>query len=237
MIGNGGDLAGGKQAQENEFFPDVFHALSQPVTALECGLELSLLHDSTVDDFCRRIESLLDTARDLRRQFTEFRALEDAAECGDTSIAVALDELLAEVRESLVQLAEERNVTVQLESAPALVHGNYERLRSGFFRLLDFVVSHTATGESVTIAVRTIVQGMMVQFRSTNSGHRQGVDASAHNDFGLRIAFHIFRAAGGSLEIRRNEGGEIVGLVKLQIAQKNTNGCVAVAPKIPPSHS
>lgn len=206
----------------SDFYPEVLHTLSQSVTALECGLELSLLNDTTVEEYCARIESLLETAQTLRQRFSELRAVQDAANPGDTSLAVPIDKILAELRDGFAGIAQARNVTVSVNSAQATVFGNATRLHAGLFQLLDFLLAHTGGGGTVRIVCRPIVSGVMVEFHSAagDISSEQGGRPEAH-ELGLWLAAQIFRAAGGCMEIRRKECGDIVGSIRLTKASTN----------------
>lgn len=59
---------------EQELRSEIFHQLSQPLSVLECGLELSLLHDRTAAEFRRRAKILLETAREMHRCLLDLRA-------------------------------------------------------------------------------------------------------------------------------------------------------------------
>lgn len=203
----------------SDFYPEVLHTLSQSVTALECGLELSLLNDTTVEEYCTRIESLLETAQNLRQRFSELRAMQDAANPGDTSLAVPIDKILAELRDGFAGVAHARNVRISVKSAQAAVFGNATRLHAGLFQLLDFLLAHTGSGGIVRVVCRPIVSGVMVEFHST-SGDKSSVQEGRHeaHELGLWLAAQIFRAAGGCMEIRRNERGDIVGSIRLSKA-------------------
>jgi hypothetical protein len=56
-----------------EFVSKVLHDFAQPVTALECGLELALLQDKTVDEFHARVRKLLGIAQALHVRMLELR--------------------------------------------------------------------------------------------------------------------------------------------------------------------
>lgn len=58
------DLGTAKSQKESVFA--LMHDLSQPLTSLECGLELGLRHDKTAADFRQRMRTLLELTRQLR---------------------------------------------------------------------------------------------------------------------------------------------------------------------------
>ena len=61
---------------KDELLSDIFHGLSQPLTTLECGLELGLRYDTTVAQFRNRLSVLLEAARVMHQQLVELRALQ-----------------------------------------------------------------------------------------------------------------------------------------------------------------
>jgi hypothetical protein len=58
---------------QSEFVSRVLHDFAQPVTALECGLELALLQDKTVDEFHARLRKLLGITQALHVRLLELR--------------------------------------------------------------------------------------------------------------------------------------------------------------------
>ena len=52
---------------------DIVHALSQPLTALEIGLEVSLQHDQDVAQLRSRVGSALAIAQTLHERLLELR--------------------------------------------------------------------------------------------------------------------------------------------------------------------
>ena len=56
-------------------FAEVLHGLSQPLTTLECGLELAIRHDTTLAQVRHRLKTLLEAAQLLHQRFLELRTL------------------------------------------------------------------------------------------------------------------------------------------------------------------
>ena len=65
-------------AKQDDFADEVLHALSQPLTTLECGLELALRQDRTAADFRRRIATLQEIASTLHRRLVEIRGQQES---------------------------------------------------------------------------------------------------------------------------------------------------------------
>ena len=79
-------------ADQRTFVSDIFHKLSQPLTALHCSLELSLARDETAEEYRASVEAALQNADRLRQGLLLMRELSDADDPGDIS-AVALHKL------------------------------------------------------------------------------------------------------------------------------------------------
>ena len=62
---------------EDEMLSEIFHTLSQPLTTLECGMELSLRQDKTASQLRQRMQTLLEIAQLLHQRLLELRALRD----------------------------------------------------------------------------------------------------------------------------------------------------------------
>ena len=60
-----------EQCGECELAAEIFHSLSQPLTALEVGLELSLRQDSDVAQLRWRLELALEIAQTLHKRLLE----------------------------------------------------------------------------------------------------------------------------------------------------------------------
>jgi hypothetical protein len=62
---------------EGEMLSEILHTLSNPLSALECGIELSLRQDKTVAHLRTRMQTLLEIAQLLHQRLLELRALRD----------------------------------------------------------------------------------------------------------------------------------------------------------------
>jgi hypothetical protein len=62
-----------KAKPQDEMLSDVFHELSQPLTTLECGLELGLRCDTTVAQLRKRLSMLLEAAQEMHQRLVQLR--------------------------------------------------------------------------------------------------------------------------------------------------------------------
>ncbi len=197
---------------------EALHTLSQPLTALECGLELSLRQDKTVAEMRNRMEALREVAQTLHQRLLELRALQDAADAGDTTGPVALDRLLEQLQADFSPVAQLSQVKLVIKCRATQVFGNTRRLRNGFFHLLEFLMRQFPGGGSVTVTGRRGGDGIVeLTYRACGSpdGVRGGPAVSGR-DLDWRIAQRTFAAAGGRMEILSSESGIVAGVVTLR---------------------
>jgi hypothetical protein len=208
---------------ESDFAGEILHALSQPVTALECGLELALCQKEKGAQLCARLESLLDSARLLHQRLTEVRALEEAGDPGDTNAPVAVDVLLAQLREDFLPVASSLSVKLSIQCGPTLVFGNALRLQNGLFQLIDCLLRCCPSHGTVRLAAGDgSGDAMEIGFRICGlSGSRLGPTTPdmVDKDLGLRLARRSFQSIGGNLLLRPHMKERIAGSVRLLLSR------------------
>jgi len=69
---------------DGDLLSEVFHGISQPLTALECGLELSLRQDKDSAQLRAQVKAALESAQILHQRVVVLRMLLDAGDPGDT---------------------------------------------------------------------------------------------------------------------------------------------------------
>ena len=124
-------------ADQRNFVSDVFHELSQPLTALQCSLELSLLRDHTSQEFRASVEAALQNADRLRLNLLLLRELSDADDPGDISVPVEMRRLLLDLQEDFLPVFESAGGQFDLACDPVQVQGNAGKLTRAFFYLIE----------------------------------------------------------------------------------------------------
>ena len=207
---------------DNELVSEIFHALSQPLTALECGLEMSMRQDKTVAQLRNRMESLLATAQLLHQRLLELRALQDAGDAGDAAVPVAAESLLSQLGEDFLPIANSAKVKLLVKCRQAFVHGNAARLRNGFFHLFEFLLRKCPSGGTVHVIARHRGStDLEVRFRSCSppgDAHFAAFHGVNSRDLDLRIARRTFQAVGGALDFLQEPSGQIAAVVTLPLA-------------------
>jgi len=208
---------------DSDLLSEVFHGISQPLTALECGLELSLRQDTDSVQLRARVKAALESAQEMHQRVVELRMLLDAENPGDTSAPVALDGLLRQLGDDFGSLAEATQVRLFVRCKPALVHGNADRLRSGFFHLFEFLIRRSLPHRTVRVSASPTTHGFFkVRFavlRNFSHADSLPTHAATASDLGLRIAQRTFQACGGELALKLNTPGAVNGRVLLQLAK------------------
>jgi signal transduction histidine kinase len=189
-------------ARQSSFVSDVFHKLSQPLTALQCSLELSLARDRSLGEFRASVEAALHNAERLRQRLLLLRELHDADDPGDTSTPVQLQELLHDLQQDFLPVCESAGGCFTVSCEPVQVRGNGAKLRRAFFYLLEYLL-RTSKRRSLNVTVDQ-ANGRKVEIRLTVSEGRFAAppanDASDTISTGeLEIARRTFRAIGGHL--------------------------------------
>ena len=206
-------------APRRDFASNMFHDLSQPLTALQCSLELALVRDQTIEDFRASVEAALHDAERLRQRLLLLRELSDAEDPGDTSTPVALDQLLQQLREEMLPLFESAGRSFELTCEAVRVAANEAKLMRGFFYLLEFLLRCRPSSHSIVMRgerkdrqqVEICIAGCGALVDAGPPDDRSEPDWSGE----LEIARRTFRAVGGDLTWMTSAGVPGVWIVRL----------------------
>jgi His Kinase A (phospho-acceptor) domain len=206
-------------APRRDFASNVFHDLSQPLTALQCSLELALVRDQTIEEFRASVEAALQNAERLRQRLLLLRELSDAEDPGDTSTPLALDQILQQLREDMLPLFESAGRCFELTCAAVEVAANEAKLVRGFFYLLEFLLRCPSPSHGLSMRGERKDQ-QQVEICIAGCGAR--VDAAPSDDCcepdwngELEIARRTFCAVGGDLIWSASPGLPGVWIVRL----------------------
>ena len=186
------------------FLSEVFHELSQPLTALHCSLELSLRRDQSVDELRSSIQAALENAERLRQRLVFMRGLKETFDLGGSNQIDDLRELLCELRDDMLPLFEAatRGFEVAPGDQPITVRGERGRLMRGLFYFVEYLFRY-APEKSTTVIEARVAHGRAELRISSQSrlpvAHLDGRSADPYS-CELEMVRQTFRAAGGDFE-------------------------------------
>jgi hypothetical protein len=194
---------------------DLFHALSQPLTALCCSLELALQQPLTIEQYRENADRALMQAERASWLASGLRELFEAGQLGEDCEVLPLQAAVESTIDEVALVAEARDVRILwMPGSECLVWFEAQRLRSGLFHLLGFMVGCGRQGSVVRIDLAESGKHVVLALAVSEAGpeHDQAVNLiSAEDDsrqklaqrLGLGIARAIFEAAGGSFRAER----------------------------------
>lgn len=132
----------------------LLHALNQPLTGLQCSLELAAAGPRRQEQYIRTLREGLELTCRMRLLVEAIRELTDAEPAdGDEGESFLLDALLRETVDDLRPVAEIRNVPLLLAcEAPLPVQAGHRRLGALLFRLLESALNLAREGCDLRIA-------------------------------------------------------------------------------------
>lgn len=201
-------------AAEKALISEIFHDLSQPVTALQCLLELSLRRDKSIADLRTTIEKALENADRLRRRLVLIRALNAAGDPGDLRQTADLNQMLRDLHADMLPLfvSGERELSLKLCRRPAMIRGEGSRLRQALFCFLEWLFRYSLPNSSTRVSITVTAEQ---QAEICIEAHAS-LSASAHETgpglcpFEVEMARRTFGAFGGEfLEASTKHGRAI----------------------------
>jgi signal transduction histidine kinase len=208
---------------------ELLHSLSQPLTTLQCSLELSIEHvaeqgQDNVASALQQTERVIGMVR-LMREYL------DAEQRGPGAHSVALEPALRAIVEELASVAEVRAIQVRLtgESA-ATLRVPEARLRLALQYLIAAIIEAQPAGGKVMLLLGEGPAGTVLRAegscrlrehlgRGTNPG--QETSDPALRRVRQAIAVRVLEGSGASLVVANNHHGEPVAFV-LRIAPSIT---------------
>jgi heavy metal sensor kinase len=156
-----------------QFTGSIAHELRTPLTALRGEAEIALFHGKSPEDFRRVLSSQLEEFQKLTRLIDQLLTLA-RAEAGEFHLArarVSMDPLLKYIVETLTLLADEKGVSLLLESEPDIVvWGDKEWLERALLNLLDNAIKYTPAGGRVTVHTSKEQSGARIDIVDTGTG-------------------------------------------------------------------
>lgn len=218
---------------EQQFNPvgQLLHALNQPLTGLQCSLELATVGARGAEQYLQAIREGLDLVARMRLLVEALREVADLSqepkheiesqpqENSNTGVlghgtAVSLDALVQEMVEELAPVAESRDIMVDLARNPFPYScWSLQDTRGLLFRVLDSVMSLSAGGSILSVRFEPQERRGVVSIGWT-LGNAQDRRTYTGPDLGLIVARTAWERGGGNW-IEKTSGGKRVIMLAL----------------------
>jgi hypothetical protein len=200
------------RADRRQYLSEAFHTISQPLTGLQCGLELAVAIPRGPEEYRRRIGEALEITSRLRSLTAALRELVEADDIGEDARVVEVDGMLAALHERAISLAALHKASVKVLSSGDL---NLVLSESKFSRMLLFLVEQVlAENSEVTCKAQRVNQNVEIVIENLN-GTKQNCDQEKKwqdqvDAIRLSAAENYIRTLGG--ELRTSESRCIIQL-------------------------
>lgn len=197
----------------------LLHGLNQPLTGLQCSMEVALASPRTPEQYVHGLREGLELTERMRALVEAIREVAEVE--GETNTnkepeTIELAALLREVVDELNPVAEVKGVRITLDGSAefyAWVRAGRRRLSSLAFRMLESVLSAADRGSAMQIEMSGVaevaadVTGAWVRIR-WHSGKQQG--EFSRPGLGLLVAQAGWESVGAKWERERAENLETV---------------------------
>ncbi|MFQ3631154.1 sensor histidine kinase [Roseiflexus sp.] len=157
--------------RQQRFIASASHELRAPLTLIRASAEVAL-RETPLDATDQRelLSDILTESDQMRRLVDDLLTLTrlDSGQLTMTTTAVDLGDLLRTVQRQTARLGEQRDITVELETANGIVRADAERLQQIVLIILDNALRYTPAGGRITISTAPI--GGMIQITITDTG-------------------------------------------------------------------
>ena len=177
----------------------LLHALNQPLTGLQCSLELASARLHAAEEYARTLQDALELTVRMRVLVEALREIADSEYSEQTQQdRVILNDLLSTQIEDLLPVSESIDVHVRAQiGAELCVSGNRGLLCNLIFRLLDSVLSLGRKGSNLQIVAEREMSSVLIRVSSV-PGSAPEFSPYSRQELGLLIAQVGWEHAGGT---------------------------------------
>jgi signal transduction histidine kinase len=132
----------------------LLHALNQPLTGLQCSMEVALAAPRTAEQYMQALRDGLELTARMRALVGAIREVADAQPSGGAADAFGLTRLLREVVADVAPVAEAKQIAIAIdgrEDQACELGVNRAGLCATVFRLLESVISLAEPGTALRI--------------------------------------------------------------------------------------
>jgi C4-dicarboxylate-specific signal transduction histidine kinase len=186
----------------------LLHALNQPLTGLQCSLELAAASPRTADQYVRTLREALDLTGRMRILVEAIRELADNEDDSQHVEAFQLDALVCDTVDGLFPVAETIGVRLTLLGQSSLrVRADRRRFATLLFRWLESALSLAHTGSELQIVTSSEPARTCIAV-SWQPGPAPDHSPFSRQELGLLIAQAGWERAGAEWTLTRPETPE-----------------------------
>jgi hypothetical protein len=200
----GGEERGKEKQPEFDPLAQLLHELNQPLTGLQCSLELATAGSRTAEQYLRAIREGLELVGRMRALVEALREVADMTISRESAVrteAIRLDALVRDTVEDLRPVAESRMVRMDL-TEDAFPHACMVRIgvTGAVFRLLESALSLAAVNSVVGIGLDAHPQCATINIHWMEAGGSSTRPPFSPPDLALLVARAAWQRAGGGWE-------------------------------------
>ena len=219
-----GKATGVALAQERSPLAQLLHALNQPLTGLQCAMEVALGAPRSSEQYRQGLREGLELTARMRELVAAIREVVDGQEDGQEDSGTSAEEIVelnSVLQEALLDLkpvAESRGVGLNVIcDSPLLVRAERQKLFALAFRLIEAALGHAAAGSELRVDVGAAGPTLRVWWR----GERPS--AFSRSDVALLVAQAGWEQIGAEWRRERDENGESVKISLARICRGTGN--------------
>ena len=236
-----GELARLQVADRDALLPELLHALIQPLTALRCSLEATLLTRQESEEYREELQESLKLTEEVMSVVRGIQEMLDVEKPPGSEDKIALDEILSDTVRDLFPLSDGLGVGLTLLCMPRLLElGDSTRFRRAvsYLRQSELTLAQPADEINVQAGIDPLLPEVRIEvcrhgMPSQASSLGGKCSPSSGAQLGLLIARRIFEVAGGRVEIDR-EDHQITWRIRLPItcAERKDPAAAASRPEV-----
>jgi signal transduction histidine kinase len=191
---------------ENSIAGQLLHALNQPLTGLQCAMEVALAVPRTAEHYVRTLREGLELSGRMRALVGALREVMDGeATPAEKEESLELKPLLRQFVEELMPVAEANGVRIWFDdtndnSCPA--RARKQRLKSATFRLLESALSLAKPGSEMRVEVGHLEGDVRLRLQWNGMVPEESLTGAG---LGLLVAEAACRQAGAAWEHQRKD--------------------------------
>jgi two-component system, OmpR family, sensor kinase len=209
MSASGSQIAPEKKnsvARDRSLLSHLLHALNQPLTGLQCSLELAVAGSRTCEQYIRTLRDGLELTARMRVLVEAIRELADSEQPeSEVTEILSLDALVRETAEGLHPVAEAKQVQITLSGNASLpVRAGRQRLPAVIFRLLESALSLAEEESVLHIAMERQKENGRIVAGWNEAEPLPEYSPFSRPELGLLIASAGWKRAGGDWASERS---------------------------------